>query len=82
MLQGNNEQLMEALRAAHTAAADATQKAAVLDGQLQDVLQRLHESAGADISRGLRLSAIQADLEETPRELRETQVSCSDVGNM
>ena len=82
MLQGNNQQLMDELHAARTAAAIAAQKAALLERQLQDALEKLQMSAGAEISSGLRLSAVRADLDETRRELRETQVSCSDIGKM
>ena len=76
-LQGENRQLVESLHAVNTAAADAFQRVALLERQLQDVCHQLKESQEAGISADFRLSAAEADLDESRQRLQETQVSCS-----
>ena len=76
-LQGENRQLVESLHAVNTAAADAFQRVALLERQLRDVCHQLKESQEAGISADFRLSAAEADLDESRQRLQETQVSCS-----
>ncbi|CAK0741274.1 hypothetical protein CVIRNUC_001312 [Coccomyxa viridis] len=82
MLQGENQQLAENLHAVNTAAADAFQRAALLERQLRDVCHQLKESQEAGISADFRLSAAEADLDESRQRLRETQVRVEESQRM